>query len=322
MLNDVPSNLRTFFQPQAEQMQLRAGYTSNGFYGSTNSNLLQGQLWAMPLADGCLMCTHTFRTELKTTIEEMPGTYACICLESPDCLSATPANAPAVPRLGGNVVSFAQENNPFLFDVGPGALYDSCSICFTPEFFMTYKDVLPCNFEEFSRACMMTPANSQDVAIRRWLMGILPHVAFDNAASRRIMRDGHRAVEWIMLDAENTLRAYERRGNSKQERLVEQAKLLIVNNLDEPFSLDALADNLFVSRSTLCAAFKQETGQSLGAFAQKERFRQAQDLLANSRLEISDVAAAVGYQRQGSFTEAFKARTNLTPTEWRRQYAS
>ena len=50
--------------------------------------------------------------------------------------------------------------------------------------------------------------------------------------------------------------------------------------------INEVAERLYTSRSKLCATFKAQTGESLGAYIRRRRMERAQDLLADSSLTI------------------------------------
>lgn len=97
-----------------------------------------------------------------------------------------------------------------------------------------------------------------------------------------------------------------------------QAASMLDDNISNPPTLQAMASELYVSRTRLCSTFKRETGLSLGKYLNLARIEHAQNLLASSSLSIAEIATAVGYTRQSSFTERFKEEVGITPTEWRR----
>lgn len=81
-----------------------------------------------------------------------------------------------------------------------------------------------------------------------------------------------------------------------------------------------MAASIYVSRTRLCTVFKRETGVSVGECQSMMRMTRAKLLLAQTDLPMSDIAAAVGFERQGSFTERFREREGTTPLAWRRTY--
>ena len=82
-------------------------------------------------------------------------------------------------------------------------------------------------------------------------------------------------------------------------------------------SVDELANRLYTSRSKLCATFKIETGESVGAYVRRRRTERACDLLADSSLSMAQIAERLGYPQQAAFAQAFRQTTGLSPTAWR-----
>ncbi len=64
-----------------------------------------------------------------------------------------------------------------------------------------------------------------------------------------------------------------------------------------------------------------EIGRSFAAVVEEFRRDEAARLLADTRRPLVDVAAALGYREQTSFTRAFRRWTGATPAAWRAQRA-
>jgi AraC family transcriptional regulator len=88
-------------------------------------------------------------------------------------------------------------------------------------------------------------------------------------------------------------------------------------HLDEAIGLQQLADLLQLSRFHFCTAFRKATGFSPHQWLVRIRMEHARQMLADSRLTITEIALAVGYQTPSSFAQAFRAATGTTPTEYR-----
>ena len=126
------------------------------------------------------------------------------------------------------------------------------------------------------------------------------------------------ATELVAGSYAAALEAEERCETDEQRRLVTDVLRIIEGNLNKDLAIDTLAENLFVSRSYLCAAFKKEVGMSIGSYVRAVRMEHAAELLKNSpSLSIAEIAADVGYKRQGSFTDAFAREMGHTPSQWR-----
>lgn len=88
-------------------------------------------------------------------------------------------------------------------------------------------------------------------------------------------------------------------------------------HLDEAIGLQELADLLGLSRFHFCTAFRKATGFTPHQWLVRIRMERARELLANSRLTITEIALAVGYQTPSSFAQAFRAAIGITPTGYR-----
>jgi AraC family transcriptional regulator len=85
------------------------------------------------------------------------------------------------------------------------------------------------------------------------------------------------------------------------------------------FDLTALADSVGLSPWHFARAFKQSTGLPPHRYQIMLRVERAKELLANSTLPISDVAAAVGYEDQGQLARLFRREVGATPSHYRRE---
>ena len=89
------------------------------------------------------------------------------------------------------------------------------------------------------------------------------------------------------------------------------------HHLSEPISVDAMAEELYLSRPYLSAKFKQETGQTLTDYILREKTEEAKRLLRWSDKSASAIASYLGFSSHGHFIRVFKKYTGLTPQEYR-----
>ncbi|WP_224982421.1 GlxA family transcriptional regulator [Geomonas agri] len=92
------------------------------------------------------------------------------------------------------------------------------------------------------------------------------------------------------------------------------------NNLDKSHTLDELADYSLMNRRTFTRHFQKATGRSVGTWLMGERLQRSQELLETTSHSIERVAELVGFQSAASLRQHFRARFNVTPTEWRRTF--
>ena len=77
-----------------------------------------------------------------------------------------------------------------------------------------------------------------------------------------------------------------------------------------------------VSASKLTALFKAIENNTPLGYVRDLRMEAACNLLAHSDEALSSVAAAVGFSRQGSFSEAFRERFGMPPHQYRKLFAA
>jgi AraC family transcriptional activator of pyochelin receptor len=102
-------------------------------------------------------------------------------------------------------------------------------------------------------------------------------------------------------------------------RGVMKAQRLLTENFVTPPSLEDLAHEVGLSRSGLCAGFRQILGQSVSDYTQDLRMQQALTMLSERDVSIAQIAYAVGYNRPSSFSVAVQRHFGATPTELRRR---
>ena len=68
-------------------------------------------------------------------------------------------------------------------------------------------------------------------------------------------------------------------------------------------------------------AFKAAYGTSPAAFVADARIERAIELLNSTDEPIAHIARAVGYRKPGAFAEAFRRRTGVPPSAYRRRSA-
>jgi AraC family transcriptional regulator len=94
----------------------------------------------------------------------------------------------------------------------------------------------------------------------------------------------------------------------------------IEQHLAEPVRIERLAAAVHMSPFHFARLFKQATGQPPHAYLTARRVERAKELLSDACLPLIHVAANVGFQTQGHFTEVFRRHAGMTPRHFRLQW--
>lgn len=325
----APSDITELYAPQFEQFGIELKDRGTVFTGEVASDQAHGRAWIVPLSPTCLVMEH-FITPARDMhlLERTPEPYACVSEVSVPTLTCmpdagiTPANL--MPLRGSwpsnAVCSFIQDNcGEELSPLFAGQLYHSRSVLFLPGFFEELEGRYPTEFaglfEAFAEPWCDEAASAIYHALRRvseerahsagghlFMRGVVDTMVAELACSHAACRQALRAA-----------------GTRASAGLAGEAAAAVERALDggQRVGIDELAASLYTSRSRLCAVFKAETGESLGAYMRRRRMERAQDLLADSSLSIAQIAELLGFPQQAAFAQAFKAANGCSATAWR-----
>lgn len=110
--------------------------------------------------------------------------------------------------------------------------------------------------------------------------------------------------------------------SSRDLRLIERAKELLLLNPSQVPTIPQLARAVGTNTSKLKRGFKFLYGVTVFEMGHRFRMNHALKLLTEDKLSVSEVAAAVGYQHQTSFTAAFRDCFGMAPKDARRMTQS
>ncbi len=89
------------------------------------------------------------------------------------------------------------------------------------------------------------------------------------------------------------------------------------DNQQLPLSMADVAEQFSMSQRTLNRRFREATGMTPVNWLLRLRIESARDLLANSNLEVSDIAQRCGFQDPGYFNRVFRKQMDTTPGQYR-----
>lgn len=108
----------------------------------------------------------------------------------------------------------------------------------------------------------------------------------------------------------------------RELQMFERAREILARDLERSLTLNELARELGTNATKLKSGFKLLYGTTVFSYRLRFRMDHAIRLLVERNLPISEVARAVGYERQASFTSAFKAHFGFLPKSARRAHSS
>ena len=88
-------------------------------------------------------------------------------------------------------------------------------------------------------------------------------------------------------------------------------------NVNNPWTVESLAEAAGMSRSAFAARFKELVGQTPLDYVTEWRMQKALSLLKQNDKKLVEVAQSVGYESDAAFSKAFKRLVGVTPGEYR-----
>ena len=104
-----------------------------------------------------------------------------------------------------------------------------------------------------------------------------------------------------------------------QVNAAKTAEEIMTKDLSARYTIPEIADKLNVGESSLKNWFRSVYGKSVSEYMRDMRLKKAKDLLSDTNLHISEIAASVGFENQSKFTSMFCKYCECTPTEYRRK---
>jgi signal transduction histidine kinase/ligand-binding sensor domain-containing protein/DNA-binding response OmpR family regulator len=104
------------------------------------------------------------------------------------------------------------------------------------------------------------------------------------------------------------------------DSLMDRIMKVINTNLSDPdFNVEKLTEDVGISRAQLHRKMKEIAGISTGEFIRNLRLEQAARLIVEDKINVTQVAYAVGFNNQTHFSTVFKKHFGLSPSEYAEQ---
>ncbi|MDQ0918353.1 response regulator [Paenibacillus sp. V4I5] len=116
----------------------------------------------------------------------------------------------------------------------------------------------------------------------------------------------------------STTQVYEHHA-SGSDRSIEVALQYIRTHYHADLSLEKVASIVYLNSVYFSQLFKQKTGQGFKEYVIHLRLEQAEQLLMNPKLKLADVAERIGYHDMRHFSQVFRKKYGVTPSEYRQE---
>jgi AraC family transcriptional regulator len=115
------------------------------------------------------------------------------------------------------------------------------------------------------------------------------------------------------------LRASETEKRTLSRERLRRVTDYIEAHLAEPLSLTEIGEIACLSPFHFSRCFKRSMGVGLHAYVLRRRIEHAKQLMVYSDLSLAQIASAVGFDSQSSFTARFSRDVGLTPGRFRKE---
>lgn len=100
-------------------------------------------------------------------------------------------------------------------------------------------------------------------------------------------------------------------------KTVRRALDYINTNLSIKLNIREIAENIYVSESTLTKTFPAETGSSVGKYIDDKVIFEIEKLLSETSMSVNEISEKFGFCDCSYLSRKFKAKTNYTPNQYR-----
>ncbi len=104
---------------------------------------------------------------------------------------------------------------------------------------------------------------------------------------------------------------------SPEEKFLNKLMQLVEDNMEDPeFNVSSLVEHIGMSQTVLYKKIRALTGLSITDFIKSQRLKRAAQLLAENKLNVSEVAYIVGFNDRKYFSREFTKQFGRTPTAY------
>ena len=132
----------------------------------------------------------------------------------------------------------------------------------------------------------------------------------------------HKQTALLLHEIFIDIHANEKQSNSLLPDHIHVAKRYMDKYLDSQLNMADIANHTGFSEGHLIRSFKKYLGYTPSQYLNKQRLKEAKDLLLQSSDSIAEIAKKLRYQDKFYFSTAFKKHFGLSPSYYRKRYYS
>lgn len=142
--------------------------------------------------------------------------------------------------------------------------------------------------------------------------GLAAHLFYEGKVAESVAL----IIEWNKRKQQK--RELKRRLSTQDIEEIETVTLFLNDHYAQDIMIEELTRIACMGATKLQSTFKQYNGCTITEYIQQRRMSQAEFLLANTDLNIGQIAKTVGYTKASRFAELFRKSTGLLPLEYRK----
>jgi len=107
---------------------------------------------------------------------------------------------------------------------------------------------------------------------------------------------------------------------SKSNKIVNEISEWVRINIEQPITLESVAQHFQYSPNHLSAIFKKTKGIGIKEYINKTKINYAKQLLLTTNYSIKQIAAMLNFSYQNQFINYFKYHENISPSKYKNLY--
>jgi YesN/AraC family two-component response regulator len=119
--------------------------------------------------------------------------------------------------------------------------------------------------------------------------------------------------EWLIESVCRFFELQEQKIESRKYEVVEKARQYIEDHLQEPLSLEIVAEQVHLMPRYLSRLFKEESGSTFTEYVTHIRLNKAKELIETTPYSVEQISVLAGFSSSAYFSRKFKEAFGWTP---------